>query len=699
MKRYIAILSCLSLLGCNEEYNSSTNLTPSLKPKYLNVTPTNITFSAEASLKKDAISITSMGTSWNISNPTEWISVTPTIGDSDASISIGVKENTAAENARVGIVYLNSDSWDCNTPIAITQDGAKPYININKREVIVTSAEHIETITIESNCKWDVFYDSDWLSVKKDNNAITISITPNSTSNDYRNATIVVRHEGNTPLNETIIIKQAPAAITSSKETIKFENIASSVTIDIDAKTSWTASTTNSWIKLSPKSGSSSASKLTIEVAPNTSTNERTGYVIINLGGEQKTQIPVKQDGIFATALQNELNFLSTGGTLSLDINSNTSWMLKAACNWIDFSNVENAANKSSRLEIITTKETEGSGNKRVNITASENTSTTNRNITIELILLETGETTRINVNQPGMVLNIGTKVCKFDDKPTSKIVDVVANGLWTATTAADWITLSPETDAGNSELTIKVSENKEADERSGIVTVKMGNKLSTFIVIQSGKYFTIDNSLLNFNSKGGDMNISISTNGSWESSIDESGASWLSLSESSGNGDAKIIVSAADNPSMSSRSASIFIDTEFEKNICINIEQKGRYLTIDASEVSFFAEGGSSEAININTDGKIQLICNDTWIQIQKTGNTLILKASENNSSGPRTGKVIIMMTDLEGDSYSAQIDIVQLHYGGSFVRKEYDEDKNWDSRGESKGTLSITPFGTDNK
>ena len=36
-----------------------------------------------------------------------------------------------------------------------------------------------------------------------------------------------------------------------------------------------------------------------ISVSPNTSTNERTGYVILAVGGTQRIQIPVRQRGIY----------------------------------------------------------------------------------------------------------------------------------------------------------------------------------------------------------------------------------------------------------------------------------------------------------------------------------------------------------------------------------------------------------------
>ena len=83
--------------------------------------------------------------------------------------------------------------------------------------------------------------------------------------------------------------------------------------------------------------------------------------------------------------------------------------------------------------------------------------------------------------------------------------------------------------------------------------------------------------------------------------------------------------------------------------------------------------------------------------LSVSQSSNTFTVTATENSDKDSRIGSVTIDLSDLKEGTYSLTLTVTQLNYGGSFLRKDYDDDHNWDDMGNSTGSLTITGFGTD--
>ena len=153
----------------------------------------------------------------------------------------------------------------------------------------------------------------------------------------------------------------------------------------------------------------------------------------------------------------------------------------------------------------------------------------------------------------------------------------------------------------------------------------------------------------------------------------------------------------AADNPSVNSRSGYVVIETPHGQNVRVLLTQDARYLTIDNSALMFYSNGGTSEPITVSTDGTYSINTSQSWLTIAKSANTFTVTASENTGIEARFGKITIALTDLQEGTYSLTLDVTQLNYGGTFLKTEYGDDKDWDNMGNSTGNLTITTFGED--
>lgn len=658
-------------------YDEALGLYPTLTPRYMTVTPTALSYSALPSSK--SLQVTSTETPWEIENEIDWISTSPTSGSSSASVNVGVTENKSGDDARTGIFYLKSNvsDWKYETPISVTQAGATPIISLSKSEIDFAGTPNSETITVTANCSWSASSSANWLTVSQKDNTITLAVTANE-SNSNRTGTISVVHYGTTNASQKITVRQVPASINASTESLVFNNTASSVNVTINAEASWTTSSSASWIDISPASGESGTSTMKVSVSPNTSTSERSGYVNLSIGGSQRIQIPIRQRGIYIETEQTELSFNAAGGSQNLSVLSNTNWTVSSAPSW------------------ITVSPSQGEGDGSVKVTASDNPYTTNRSGVIHLTQTGLSIDVAVSVSQAGKTFNVNTTVLNFEDKQSTQTIDIQTDGTWTASASESWITISPTSNSSNSTLSVTVSENTSDNERSGQIVVVMADKSATINVVQKGKYFTVSNNLLTYTSKGGVIDVSISTNDSWSAKV-EDGSTWLTLSKTSGTGNVDVKVTASDNASVNSRTATLIFETTHNQKVRVVVTQDARYLRVDTREVLFYSKGGTSEAITVSTDGTYSVTTPQSWLSITQSANTFTITASENSGTDTRFGKIVIALTDLQEGTYSLTLDVTQLNYGGSFLRKDYDDDHNWDNMGNSTGSLTITGFGSD--
>ena len=676
-KLLYSFLAAFLFVGCAEEYYKQQGLYPTLIPRYLGVSKTNLNFLAERG--SENIKVLSLHTPWKIENSVEWITLSKISGDADAYVDVRVTENTKLEEARLGIFYLKADEegWRFETPVSITQAGAIPNISLSTASIEFSGAGSSQTVEIEANCEYKVSTTETWITAVPAGNVLNISVLPNETRN-YRYGTVYVSYKGNNSITKTVSVHQAPATISASTETLEVGNGAAEVEITITSECNWVANSSDSWIDVSPAKGNAGMSIMKVNIAPNQSINERYGYVQIYIGENECIRIPVHQEGIFIEVEKDRLDFVAGGGTQNLTVSSNTSWSVVSYPDW------------------ITVNPASGSGSGTINVTATDNPNTTTRQGKFYIMQEGLSLSFAVEVWQSGKTFAVEANVLYFDDKASTQGIYVESDGTWTVETKNDWISVSPVHATGSDSLKVSVLENIEYNERHGTVNIKLGNKVTTIDVVQQGKYFTVENHTLTYPSKGGNLVIAVSTNDEWTASV-ENEPSWLELSNTSGAGSVDIIATAADNPSVNGRTATILIEPAHQKGVRIIVSQNARYLTVDTREVLFYYDGGTSQPITISSDGVYKITTSDTWFSVVENDNQLTVTATRNEGGEERIGKLIIELTDLEEGSYTHTITVKQLSRGGSFLRYDYDDDENYDGNGTSGGSLTITGYGND--
>lgn len=682
MKKTLLYISSIILVlvfaGCKDDFDPNGNLEPSLSAHWLKPSQTNFDYYLSSAFS-ETFTVESFETPWKFSDVADWITLTPASGNASASVTLNAQENQSADNARTAIFYLQSNDpdWSYNRAMSVSQAKATPAISVDETSLSFGGSASQQTVNVTANCSWTTSCSDSWVTLSSDvaSGKLNISVSANPQST-YRSSTIYISYGSSKSIS--IRITQSPANITSSVYTLQYENVASKYDVTIDSEADWTSTVSDSWITVTPNSGKAGKTTVSIEVTPNTSISSRNGYVAIKTGTAERLQIAISQKGIYIES-DESLTFTSIEESKKLSIQSNTSWTVTSKPNWLTLS-----------------KET-GEGNGEITVTTSENPNTTSRSG--EIVLGQTGLSIqcKVKVTQLGKFLSTDVSLLEFSDKASQMNFNLVSDAAWTSTQTVNWFTTTPSSGSGNATITVTVEENNTTEERAGTINYAYADKYSSVNVHQLAKYMTIDNQSFEFDSKGGSHTIELSTNDEWTAEI-EHNVSWLKLSKLSGTGNAVITLTAEDNASVNTRSTVIVINTKYSQSIRILVSQKPRYLSVSTSSILFFANGGTSEIVTIDTDGTFEIKSEASWFTVNKgEGNTFTVYAIKNSSDEMRRGKITISLTDLKEGTLALELTVSQAGEGGSFIINGYPGDQDWNYVGGGSLTVTIKGYTSD--
>lgn len=687
----IAAIFLIMTGGCKDDnYDMTGSVQPSLTMHYI-YTSASAFDSPYPAAFNESFRVYSLDTPWEFSNSASWITLSPERGSATADVIMNVGENLSTGDPRTAVFFLKSGDpeWTFSKGISVTQGAAVAIFTPELEELNFPGGASTKTISYSTNSDLTVTPRETWIHTSLDASASTITVSVDANpSNSSRRGDVKIDFGDRTAY---IYVVQAASVITGSTDILDFDNLASAYTVVIDAEVEWNAITSESWIQITPSEGKAGVSEVLIEAAPNTSVSRRSGYVNFNSSGATKWTVEVRQKGLYFEPLLSTMNFSAGGESLELNVSSNTAWQVESCPNWVSVSPVE------------------GVGDGKVTVTAAENESIYRRYG--EIVFYQPGldMTQSVSLSQEGVTFSADHETFEYGAQGGSLSLNITANGSWTTEVSDDWIVVDPAAGKGNAVVRISVGENNTAESRSGTVIFRYAEFTHVVTINQLGKYITISNENFEFTSRGGVHLLEISTNDSWSARI-EGDPDWLTLSSTSGTGDAVINITASDNPSVNLRSATVVVDISSGQSLRILVSQKPRTLSVSMQSIILFAEGGDSQIVTIHTDGQYVITTQGDWFTIHykylnvqqpslplssksnsrdvssragKTvkNNAFYISASENPSKEARRGKVIISLTDLKEGSLSLEIPVIQSGEGCTFILNPFQPaDSDWD-------------------
>lgn len=294
----------------------------------------------------------------------------------------------------------------------------------------------------------------------------------------------------------------------------------------------WTATTSSSWITITPRTTGSAGTSCIYVVNSNLSADTRQG--VINIAGTTHT---VTQLGYTATLSPTSATVSLTGGakTVSISTSAGVSWTATTSTPW------------------ITVNTPSGIGSGTVTYTVASYSGVVTRTGSI----LIGGQT--FSVSQAGTDVNIAPYSTDKAYSSDIVMVDVAALATtnWNVTSNASWISVvDPGAKKGNSTVLLAISTNPSFVERTGTVTIGS----ATFTIRQSGTpYPQLDilpkTATAEPTGAYGNIAVIATPDAPWTA---ESLSSWIIATGTSGAGNGNIGYVASANPTLSPRTGTI---------------------------------------------------------------------------------------------------------------------------------------------
>lgn len=629
------------LAGCSDS-NIPDSYHASLSGHSLNISKNQLSFDSNGGVEN--VTVHANNVAWRFSGLPVWLTATPDTGLFTTSVAFTASENLSVDTARTAMFYLESADadWSFRTMISATQQAATSYITPAVKDLSFQGSGGSQTINVLSNVSWKPSSSASWTKadVSTDGKALTVSVDENPSD---ASRTAIITLSSASGITSSVNVVQEPAGVTGSTETLEFDKDGGVKTITISADATWEIKTSDSWISVTPSSGTAGSHLLSISVQENNSISERTGYVYVNIGSSSKLQIPIVQKGLYIEVKPTSLSFSADAESKQLEISSNTDWSITSLPDW------------------LTASSQSGKNSQTISLKSLVNTSASSRSGKVKIEKQGLTLSVVVDVLQEGMRLSVDNNNLQFGADASTQNVVINTYAEWTASCSEGWITLSQTSGTGKSTLSISVEENNGDNYRTGSVRILAGELSQTIAITQQGKYFNITESDKTFTSKGGTLQISFSTNDSWTASVSNN-ASWLTLSSTSGSGDAVINITAGDNASMKSRECIVTITPRNGQGGKIGVKQDGRYLTVDTEKITFNTTGGTSKSVNVSTDGTFDVNTSNSWLTISTLNQTSFTVQASENEGKSRSGSVIVRMTGLSnGESYEKSVLIEQ--------------------------------------
>lgn len=343
---------------------------------------------------------------------------------------------------------------------------------------------------------------------------------------------------------ESDLFGNSSSTLTVTPATQNVGAAAGSTTFNVSSSVTWTATDNQTWLTLSPASGTNNGA-ITATFTTNTGSAARTATITVSGGGQSQT-VTVVQEGAAGSTLNvtpASQSVAAASGSTTFNVNSNVTWSVSDNQAW------------------LTVSPTSGANGGIITANFSANSTTNSRTATITVT--GGGLTKTVTVVQAGSVPNtlvVTPATQSVAAAGGSTTLSVSSNVTWAATDNQSWLTLSPASGVNNGTITATFSANTSSSNRTATITVTGGGFTRTATIVQGGasaSTLVLSPATQNVTASAGNTTFNVSSNVTWAASDNQT---WLSLSPTNGVNNGTITANFSANTSTSARTATVTV-------------------------------------------------------------------------------------------------------------------------------------------
>jgi hypothetical protein len=328
------------------------------------------------------------------------------------------------------------------------------------------------------------------------------------------------------------------------------------------------------------------------------------------------------------------------GSTDSIVINSNTTWALASDQQWLTISSAAGTGNDSLIFTVVANQ----SSIPRTALVTVSAEGVPDQTITV----LQEANLALLAVDEN--YLNIGA------DEGSTASVKVTSNIFWNVTSNQTWLIPGSALGTGNDTLIFTAKANPSTIPRFATVTISaegVANQIITVLQEAAAATLTVLEKNVNIGpDEGSTASAMVASNTNWTTT---SNKQWLTINSATGTGNAPLIFTAHENPSIIPRVATVTVSTEGLTPQTITVTQEAVYtsstLLVSPTLVIIAADEGSTASVIIAAKLPWTATSSETWLtKTPKNGignDTLVFTSKANLSSYDRPARVIITAND----------------------------------------------------
>lgn len=326
-----------------------------------------------------SINITTNG-AWSTSDIPTWIQLSAESGTGDSAITVAYDANDTYVDRISTISFICEDII---AKLSITQSGQMEWtLSLSSWSSSVECEGGDFSIDVESNLSWSVSESLDWVTVSPTSGVGDATVMVSCYENLYttsRGGTISFSADDGELVAEYYLSQQSTTTMISIETPTKSVGCdPGAFSINVSSNTGWSVESSQSWAKPTTSSGNGNETA-TISYDTNSTTLQRQAIITFTTTAGENTELILTQEAsaeVFIVSPTTTIIFPDSGGSESVSITSNLSWSIISSQSW------------------VTVDQYIGSGDAKIAITASANTTNSKRTASITL-LAKSGTYTR----------------------------------------------------------------------------------------------------------------------------------------------------------------------------------------------------------------------------------------------------------------------------------------------------------------
>lgn len=449
---------------------------------------------------------------------------------------------------------------------------------------------------------------------------------------------------------------------------INISDAGGSSTVSLTANKPWTASSNQSWCKVSPSSGEeATSSRITISCDPNTTYDTRNATVTFTCA-EMTKQVSITQatnNGLLVSQTSYELT--KAAQQLNIEVKANVKFSVEvdSGCkDWVKYNTTKGLTTSTVVLDIAENTSYDGREGK---VTIKQDGGSLSSTVTIKQSQLD------------GLFLT--TSEYNLSNEKHTLTVEVSTNVEFDVKTEADWVKYVQTKGLNTKQIVLEVAENETYDQRETKVNVKQknGDLSGTITIKQDEKYgILISQSEYNLTNEAQNIDVEVKYNVDFEVSIPDGCKDWIKQVSTKGLNTKNYTFSVAKNETYDNREGSItFKQKKGSLSGTVAIKQaQTDYLEVTKNEFTVDIEG---ETITIEVTSNVDYtvsISEDAQSWLSKVGTKGLSKdnvqiavaAGDDNTD--RKGEIVISYGEMK-----RTIKVHQYSYAATTIIKFADE------------------------